>query len=48
MIMPLVYMNMGYASAIATVLFLIILIITVIQLRVGKIRLGVLGGSYEK
>lgn len=31
-----VYMNMGYASAIATVLFFIILIITVIQLRIGK------------
>ncbi|WP_249315478.1 sugar ABC transporter permease [Bacillus sp. FJAT-49711] len=30
------YFNMGYASAIATVLFLIILIITIIQLRVGK------------
>ena len=31
-----VYMNMGYASAIATVLFLIILFVTVIQLRLGK------------
>ena len=30
------YMNMGYASAIATVLFLIILIITIIQLWLGK------------
>ena len=30
------YFNMGYASAIATVLFLIILIITIIQLRAGK------------
>jgi multiple sugar transport system permease protein len=30
------YMNMGYASAIATVLFIIILIITIIQLRIGK------------
>ncbi|MBS4223523.1 carbohydrate ABC transporter permease [Lederbergia citrea] len=30
------YMNMGYASAIATVLFLIILAITIIQLRLGR------------
>jgi multiple sugar transport system permease protein len=30
------FMNMGYASAIASVLFLIILIITIIQLKLGK------------
>ncbi|MFF2449682.1 carbohydrate ABC transporter permease [Neobacillus sp. NPDC058068] len=30
------YMNMGYASAIASVLFVIILIITIIQLKLGK------------
>ncbi|MBS4172864.1 sugar ABC transporter permease [Bacillus sp. FJAT-49736] len=30
------YMNMGYASAIASVLFVIILIITILQLKLGK------------
>lgn len=30
------YMNMGYASAIASILFVIILIITIIQMKLGK------------
>ena len=32
------YMNMGYASAIATVLFFIIMVITIIQLQLGRAK----------